>query len=848
MVISWEPERHLTGCSRLLSSFWKQFGSEVRLSAGALPQGHTIKPTRAWIGNQIIILTQTYLLKAILSERHRKAYIRSSERKAERRERKTTGATGGNDNGKNDSDNEESEEEMADETMADEYIGDVDVTSQISRDGRPTDADQRNDLLNLSKKDNIGLSREPPTKRQRKKLLSKSFSSAVIEGSLFDEEPNDNVPMALSSAARSGSEASKAEPTPLSNLATANSPHPESLKLPPATSSRPTVSIDTTVLPPVKIVPAHVQRKLNPRVKLMPLPPATGVQGIHTKARIAAREGPDNLASPVSSLTTPSSAARYSPAVDAEKWLKDNVATSEGNRESVEAQSPSVSSAQPGGLHFSKRWRWTGQLAIGDNESDNSFAEPVGDIVLSDNTPLDKSISQFARMTSNKANQASNNTEQVAFETLVRYMIKNEMYSVTELHYSGCQVAEMFVFPSSLEYLWEQINVPPIMWRQDGLLVAIAFQVYKPLINSRSPIQTSTSEWKNGDSFDLTSEIIAQAADSGRAVMTLQFPDSLYKRIAQKNYAIFTTPAEDVLPDPDTLALKVVLRSIPGCKSSSIIEGGLTRCIFIHVSSWPILHKLPGIVHRRLRRPEVLFFTYGSDPIVDPSFWGLQEVFPIGGIVTFTPRAIAENPIAVEKLITQLANHPLWTCYVLPSTIAMIVNVINDEIATDPDPDPKLKSIVEVLSTILIPIEKGQISLTWHPPSLRRWHHDLTTNDFKSSYEEWRIEQACLSDLEGYDLVTECQRILRESQDQSEKDVENTIVRDLVVMQSLFRREYRSTGPCNTSKEAAARSSTRTADIKDMDVNNPFNQFEFTRVEDFSFNDDYFTIENPDTQ
>jgi len=327
--------------------------------------------------------------------------------------------------------------------------------------------------------------------------------------------------------------------------------------------------------------------------------------------------------------------------------------------------------------------------------------------------------------------------------------------------------------------------------------------------------------------------------------MTLQFPDSLYKRMAQKNYAIFTTPVEDVLPDPDTLALKAVLKSIPGCNHCSIIEGGLTRCIFIHVSSWPILYKLPGIVHRRLRRPEVLFFTYGSDPTVDPSFWGLQEVFPIGGIVTFTPRAIAENPIGVEKLITQLAKHPLWTCYVLPSTIAMIVNVINDDIAAGPD--PKLKSIVETLSSILILIEKGQISLTWHPPSRRNLYHDQTINNFKSSFEEWRIEQACLSDLEGYDLVTECQRILRESQDRTEKDVENTIVRDLVVMQSLFRREYRrfviitdSTSPCNTSKEAAARCSTRTADMKDM--------FEFTHVEDFSFNDDYFNVETSDTQ
>ena len=43
----------------------------------------------------------------------------------------------------------------------------------------------------------------------------------------------------------------------------------------------------------------------------------------------------------------------------------------------------------------SKRWRWTGQLAVGDNESEDAFAEPVGGISLTDNTPLDRTISEL---------------------------------------------------------------------------------------------------------------------------------------------------------------------------------------------------------------------------------------------------------------------------------------------------------------------------------------------------------------------------------------------------------------------------------------------------------------------
>jgi hypothetical protein len=109
----------------------------------------------------------------------------------------------------------------------------------------------------------------------------------------------------------------------------------------------------------------------------------------------------------------------------------------------------------------SKRWRWTGQLAVGDNESNDGLAEPVGDIVLSDNTPLNQTlselgihllfpssmeslclrhcyplstfqtviadfqISQFARMTPNKNNQLID--QESSFNVLVTYMAKNEI-------------------------------------------------------------------------------------------------------------------------------------------------------------------------------------------------------------------------------------------------------------------------------------------------------------------------------------------------------------------------------------------------------------------------------------
>jgi hypothetical protein len=42
-----------------------------------------------------------------------------------------------------------------------------------------------------------------------------------------------------------------------------------------------------------------------------------------------------------------------------------------------------------------------------------------------------------------------------------------------------------------------------------------------------------------------------------------------------------------------------------------------------------------------------------------------------GGIVTFTPMAMAEDPFGCYSLMLQLAQHPLWACYLMPSIVGL---------------------------------------------------------------------------------------------------------------------------------------------------------------------------------
>jgi hypothetical protein len=53
-----------------------------------------------------------------------------------------------------------------------------------------------------------------------------------------------------------------------------------------------------------------------------------------------------------------------------------------------------------------------------------------------------------------------------------------------------------------------------------------------------------------------------------------------------------------------------------------------------------------------------------------------EVLYPIpGGVATFTPSALFEDPVGACQLITQISDHPLWTCYLLPSVVGMLAKL-----------------------------------------------------------------------------------------------------------------------------------------------------------------------------
>ncbi|GAW05687.1 hypothetical protein LENED_007560 [Lentinula edodes] len=105
------------------------------------------------------------------------------------------------------------------------------------------------------------------------------------------------------------------------------------------------------------------------------------------------------------------------------------------------------------------------------------------------------------------------------------------------------------------------------------------------------------------------------------------------------------------------------------------------RVIFVHVNSLRSapgqgnIRDLPNLSGYRTGN-DVRFIAYGSSDVVNPRFSDImEEIWHIGGIVTFTASALLSDPLGVNERILQIEEHEFWACYVLPAVIGMAVSI-----------------------------------------------------------------------------------------------------------------------------------------------------------------------------
>ncbi|KAJ7036712.1 hypothetical protein C8F04DRAFT_1257595 [Mycena alexandri] len=325
-----------------------------------------------------------------------------------------------------------------------------------------------------------------------------------------------------------------------------------------------------------------------------------------------------------------------------------------------------------------------------------------------------KSAHQFARLIASGPDEASLNV-------LSKYLSKKKQAFLIPAHWDGERIGVIVFTPPTARYL---LRVPPDMCRKTCLIAALLFNQdpspnkaehkhFLPLLKRRvEPAVLSPDAWRRS---------IREEYAYHLALCVLQLPKEVREFIFDHASTVwFNSGNGDFREDQDTQHLHRVLRK---SKLGVVPPESLSaNIVFVHVGALKNIHNLPHLTQRRLRS-DIRFCLYGTHETV-PSralgtprhlFIGLEidEKCSLGGVVTFTPEALAGDAFGVLRTIYDIHAHPLWTCYLLPAVLGMAVKLA--EVREDETPH-YTGSIPYNLNKIIESIIRGDISIMHAPP------------------------------------------------------------------------------------------------------------------------------------
>ncbi|KAF8634013.1 hypothetical protein AX15_001186 [Amanita polypyramis BW_CC] len=215
------------------------------------------------------------------------------------------------------------------------------------------------------------------------------------------------------------------------------------------------------------------------------------------------------------------------------------------------------------------------------------------------------------------------------------------------------------------------------------------------------------------------------------ALLVLKFPKALHDFMAVEHKRPFCVwwDGGDVSnfksrPGIETMYLLSIMEQ---CRAGNVGLKSAARVVFIHVGALKTIHKMPQFVDRRANHPLVQFYTYGTHESVAPSIWGVREIWPCGGVVTFMPQAALDDFFSFLHRVRQIYVHPLWTSYVIPSVIGMTARVV----CGNEDPLAVFDRGDFLLNELLSTIADGELAMITAP---RDEQHSTSTNELG---EQW---------------------------------------------------------------------------------------------------------------
>ncbi|KLO20529.1 hypothetical protein SCHPADRAFT_897808 [Schizopora paradoxa] len=472
-----------------------------------------------------------------------------------------------------------------------------------------------------------------------------------------------------------------------------------------------------------------------------------------------------------------------------------------------------------------KKWTWDGELFVKSNQD---FADRLCNVRFEDITDVsgdgfkfdvlmdgkdsirfDRLYTMFEMRTILRALRRVDQfasmchtgpADRDALLTFKTFMRDKNLAARTPVMTDFGHVAEMIVFPVESE-LSGLLSVPLSLSNHAMCIVAlmpwaVRPSAYKPLgkypsdkVERRS--REEIEDWSNALA---PTRVTSQLVDD---LKLLAFPKWLINMVRDQQYCVWARSVEPIPQEygkifarelrPETAALFNVLTAL-GAKNVGYRHDLIF--VFVHVGALDTLNYLEALPERRSKRPEIRFFTYGRHNCVKPDLWGLHEIYSLGGVVTFTPKALLEDPFGCANLIMKLHKHPLWLSYMLPSVLAVFIKF------TSMPSNP-----IEAFSTepfrfgrILHLILDGSISVMESPPLVEQ----PKTATEPSPSDEWIVTQLKSLRRTLTDIVEESWRIfISQFSNKSDPEIytalEGKINDDLIrmQMQPSMRSTYR---------------------------------------------------------
>ncbi|CAK5280093.1 unnamed protein product [Mycena citricolor] len=307
----------------------------------------------------------------------------------------------------------------------------------------------------------------------------------------------------------------------------------------------------------------------------------------------------------------------------------------------------------------------------------------------------------------------------------------------------------------------------------------------------------------------------------------LDFPAGLHQWMKKphRDYAIWPPfdPQAPATSAPDYHVhrqTEYLVEILDQCKAQRVGFKKESRVVFVHVKALATIRKLPGIAEKRSKSCGVHFYTFGMHETVPRYNWGVHEIYPLGrflcraliqqefklvagGVVTFTPGSLCEDPWGTVTRMLLIAKHPLWTCYILPSVLGMAAKLWDSQ----SDPLAALDSGTFVFETLLKAIGNGHVSVFQAPPP------NEEANDWVR--ETWLARPTEPRDFLEYCMNVFSAKYLNVTQDERLGSIETEISDDLsrIQIQPSIMRRYRrfvviqaeTDAPSEANKEGATR-------------------------------------------